>query len=51
MQHDFPAGYDLLVVVRAHEPLILAEYQKLLMGIVLKLHAVWQKRGGSAGGS
>ena len=45
MQHDFPAGYDLLVVIRPHEPLTLAQYQKLLMGIVLKLHAAWQKRG------
>lgn len=44
LQHDLPAGYDLLVVVRPHEPLILAEYQRLLMGIVLKLHAVWERR-------
>jgi ribonuclease P protein component len=45
MQHDLPCGYDLVVVVRPHEPLLLAEYQRLLSGIIVKLHGVWQKRG------
>ena len=45
LRHDLPAGYDLVVVVRPHEPLMLAEYQKLLMGLVVKLHAEWEKRG------
>ena len=44
MQHDFPRGYDLVVVVRAHEPLMLADYQKLLGGFVVRLHRAWQKR-------
>jgi ribonuclease P protein component len=44
LQHDLPAGYDLLVVVRPHEPLTLAEYQKLMSAMVVKLHAVWSKR-------
>ena len=44
MQHDFPAGYDLVVVVRPHEPLMLADYQRLLAGAVHKLHNVWRKR-------
>ena len=44
LQHDFPEGYDLVVVVRAHEPLMLAEYQKLLMGMLVRLHGTWQKR-------
>ena len=43
LQHDLPQGYDL-VVVRPHEPLMLAEYQKLLMGTLLRLHGTWQKR-------
>ena len=38
LQHDFPQGYDLVVVVRPHEPLILAEYQKMLSALVVKLH-------------
>ena len=45
LQHDFPQGYDLVVVVRPHEPLILAEYQKLLMAMLVRLHATWQRRG------
>jgi len=45
LQHDLPAGYDLLIIVRPHEPLRLAEYQKLLMGAIVKLHAAWQRRG------
>ena len=44
LQHDFPQGYDLVVVVRPHEPLMLADYQKLLMGMLVRLHATWEKR-------
>lgn len=44
LQHDFPCGYDLVVVVRPHEPLILAEYQKLLSAALVRLHGVWMKR-------
>ena len=44
MRHDFPRGYDLVIVVRPHEPLILADYQRLLSGAVVKLHTVWKKR-------
>ena len=44
MRHDFPRGYDLVIVVRAHEPLMLAEYQKLLSGAVVKLHKTWTRR-------
>ena len=45
MQHDLPVGYDFVVVVRPHEPLILAEYQRLLSGIFMKLHGMWQGKG------
>jgi ribonuclease P protein component len=44
MQHDLPRGYDWVVVVRPHEPLMLAEYQKLMTGIVIKLHNAWKRR-------
>ncbi len=44
MQYDFPRGYDLLVVVRPHEPMILAEYQRILSAAMVKLHAMWMKR-------
>jgi ribonuclease P protein component len=44
LQHDLPAGYDLLIVIRPHEPLLLADYQRLLSSVVLKLHGVWQHK-------
>lgn len=44
LQHDLPQGYDLVVVVRPHEPLILAEYQKLLVTMLVRLHNTWSKR-------
>jgi len=37
MQHDWPAGYDVVVVVRPHEPLPLAEYQRAMSGAMVKL--------------
>lgn len=43
MQHDFPRGYDLVIVVRRHEPLALAEYQRILSGVVVKLHRRWDE--------
>jgi len=47
-QHDLPIGYDFVIVVRPHEPLILAEYQKILTSLMLKLHTDWTQR--QAGG-
>jgi ribonuclease P protein component len=44
MQNDLPRGYDWVVVVRPHEPLILAEYQKLLSSLTLKLHMRLQSK-------
>ena len=41
MQHDLPRGYDLVVVVRAHEPLLLADYQRILSAAAVKLHRRW----------
>jgi ribonuclease P protein component len=44
MQHDFPRPYDLVIVVRPHEPLMLADYQRLLSGLMVKLHQKWEAR-------
>src|SRR4051812_45861718 len=44
MQHDFPQPYDLIIVVRPHEPMILAEYQRALTALMVKLHRAWQDR-------
>lgn len=43
LQHDLPA-YDLLIVVRPHIPLKLAEYQSLLTELTSRLHAKWQAK-------
>ena len=37
MQHDWPSGYDVVVVVRPHTPLTLADYQKLMSGLMVKI--------------
>lgn len=44
LQHELPRGYDLLVTVRAHEPLALAEYQELVTAVLAKLDARWKPR-------
>jgi ribonuclease P protein component len=41
MQHDWPRGYDVVAIVRPHKPLMLAEYQKMLSGAMVKLHRIW----------
>ena len=41
MQHDLPVGYDFVINVRPHEPLILAEYQRLLARAATTLHRSW----------
>lgn len=43
MQHDLPAGYDLVINVRPHEPLMLAEYQRLLAKAARQLHQSWMQ--------
>lgn len=37
-QHDLPGAYDLVIVVRPHEPMALADYQELLRELALKSH-------------
>ena len=49
MKHDWPRGYDLVVVVRPHETMTLAEYQKAMSGAVVKVHRKWAEREAAAG--
>lgn len=52
-QHDFPwagaevgaggGAYDLVVVVRPHEPLVLEDYRRMLLDAVGKLDRHWTK--------
>ncbi|HEX2971161.1 MAG TPA: ribonuclease P protein component [Tepidisphaeraceae bacterium] len=43
-QYDLPQGYDFVIVVRPHTELILAEYQKLMTALTLRLHHAWEKK-------
>ena len=41
LRHDLPQGYDLVIVVRRHENMMLAEYQKLLQWLLIRAHQSW----------
>ncbi len=43
-QHEWPAGYDIIIVVRPHDPLPLAEYQSLLQTGIASIHKNWSRR-------
>jgi ribonuclease P protein component len=47
LQHDLPGGYDLVVIVRPHEVLNLAEYQRLMQELIQRSQVAWQRRGSS----
>ena len=38
VQGELPAGYDLVVAVRRHEPLSLEEYREALRGAARRIH-------------
>lgn len=42
LQHDLPRGYDWVVVVRPHETMALADYQRTLRDATEKLERHWQ---------
>jgi ribonuclease P protein component len=43
-QHGWPAPYDIVVVVRPHEPQTLADYQRLLGEAVRAVNLEWLRR-------
>jgi len=43
-QHEGPQGYDIVVVVHRHDPLPLADYQKMLGSALRSIHATWRRR-------
>lgn len=43
-QHDWPSGYDVVLVVRPHEALELADYQAMLRQVMGSIHQQWEKR-------
>lgn len=46
---EAPAPYDLVLAVRPHDALVLAEYQRHLLGALEHVHAVWRKRAARRG--
>ncbi|WP_428388513.1 ribonuclease P protein component [Mucisphaera sp.] len=49
-RQDGPQGYDLVVIVRPHRFLALADYQRLLVAATGALDLEWQKRERRAAG-
>jgi len=51
-QRELPVGaaggYDLVVAVRAHEELALAEYRRLLVELAGAIHREWERREANA---
>lgn len=43
-QHEWPAGYDMVLAVRGHEPLKLEEYQFIFRQAIVAVHQQWEKR-------
>lgn len=44
-------GYDLVISVRPHEPLRLAEYQAALTEALVKIRRTWERRDGAMNGA
>lgn len=43
-RNDWPTGYDIVVVVRPHDPATLADYQRMLFSAIRSLHLEWERR-------
>lgn len=43
-QHDWPGGYDAVVVVHPHPRLSLGEYQRLLLEAAVQIDSGWRRR-------
>lgn len=43
-RQDHPASYDIVVIVRPHDPRPLEDYRRLLADAVQQGHRVWQRR-------
>lgn len=43
-RHTLPGAYDLIVVVRPHEPLQLSDYIAMLSRAAARLHQSWQRK-------
>jgi ribonuclease P protein component len=43
-QRKFAGAYDVILVVRPHEPLSLGEYETIVAALAARSHDHWQKR-------
>jgi ribonuclease P protein component len=43
LQHESPVAYDLIIVVRPHQPMKLAEYQDLVSALLAAAAAHWTR--------
>jgi ribonuclease P protein component len=43
LRHEFTGGYDLVIVVGAHDPIPLADYQKILGDLMAKTRDHWSR--------
>lgn len=43
-QHDFPDDYDVIIVVRPHEPRTREQYQSWMLDTINQLHSRWIRR-------
>ena len=43
-RHDWPTGYDLIIIVKPHKPLELDDYQRLLADAVHAIHREWLRK-------
>jgi ribonuclease P protein component len=49
-RNDIPRGYDVVVVVKPHKPLTLAEYQKSVSALLVGTHNHWKSCPGPSNG-
>ena len=43
-QHDWPAGYDVVVSVKPHAPMALIEYRSTLARALQAIHQTWTRK-------
>lgn len=43
-QHEFPGDYDVIIVVRPHEPRTREQYQTWMLDTINQLHSRWSRR-------
>jgi ribonuclease P protein component len=43
-QHEWPGAYDIIIVVRAHDPVSLDEYKQMILTGAKSIHKHWGRR-------